>query len=147
MKNPKEANPGPVRIAISQEISRSAESRYHHRLHGLLLVISGLSCQQVADLFGEDRRTVQRWVKRFDADGLDGLRDGERIGRPASLTDKQWEKLRRDLLRRPKLAGDARPFRIWDGKLLAEHLRHKYGVSLGVRQCQRVLRALRHPEP
>ena len=47
-----------MRIAIQQEIARSDESRYDHRLHGLLLVTGGQSCQQVADLFGEDRRTV-----------------------------------------------------------------------------------------
>ena len=40
------------------------------------------SCQQVAELFGEDRRTVQRWVKRFESHGLEGVREGERH-RPA----------------------------------------------------------------
>jgi Winged helix-turn helix len=71
-----------MRIAIQQEISRSEESRYDHRLHGLLLVCNGQSCVQVADLFGEDRRTIQRWVTRFEALGLEGLREGERPGRP-----------------------------------------------------------------
>ena len=49
-----------MQIAIQQEISRSGESRYDHRLHGLLLVAGGQTCQQVAELFGEDRRTIQR---------------------------------------------------------------------------------------
>ena len=31
-------------IAIQQEIARSEESRYDHRLHGLLLVTTGQSC-------------------------------------------------------------------------------------------------------
>jgi transposase len=55
-----------MRLAIQQEIARSDESRYDHRLHGLLLVTGGHSCQQVANLFGEDRRTVQRWVTRVE---------------------------------------------------------------------------------
>ena len=42
-----------MRIAIQQEIGRSEESRYDHRLHGLLLVTAGQSCREVADLFGE----------------------------------------------------------------------------------------------
>ena len=42
-----------MRLAIQQEIARSDESRYDHRLHGLLLVTGGHSCQQVADLFGD----------------------------------------------------------------------------------------------
>ncbi len=71
------AAPEVMRIALQQEIARSDESRYDHRLHGLLLVASGQSCEQVANLFGEDRRTVQRWVNRFETHGLEGMRDGK----------------------------------------------------------------------
>ena len=91
-----------MRLAIQQELARSDESRYDHRLHGLLLVTGGHSCQQVADVFGEDRRTVQRWVTRFETQGLTGLRDGARSGRPATLSTKQWAALGRDLRRDPQ---------------------------------------------
>ena len=40
---------------------------------------------------------------------------------------------------------------LWDGKLLAAHLRLRYGVVLGVRQCQRIFGhmgfRLRKPRP
>jgi transposase len=138
-----------MRIAIQQEIARSDESRYDHRLHGLLLVTGGHSCQQVADLFGVDRRTVQRWVTRFESHGLEGLRDGERPGRPTTLDAKQWATLGRDLRREPQKFGHAG--HLWDGKLLAAHLRLHYGVKLGVRQCQRIFHQLgfrlRKPRP
>jgi transposase len=66
-------NPEVMSIAIRQEIERSDESRYDHRLHGVLLVANGQSCREVALLFGEDPRTVQRWVKRFeDGEGDSG---------------------------------------------------------------------------
>ncbi|MFO1263378.1 MAG: IS630 family transposase [Rhodoferax sp.] len=143
------ADPEVMRIAIQQEIARSDESRYDHRLHGLLLITGGQSCQQVAELFGEDRRTVQRWVKRFETHGLEGLREGERAGRPATLDAKQWEALGRDLRRDPQAFGLAG--HLWDGKLLSEHLRLRYGVKLGVRQCQRIFGQmgfrLRKPRP
>lgn len=74
-----------MRIAIRQEIERTDESRYDHRLHGVLLVANGQSCGEVAGLFGEDLRTVQRWVRRFEGRGFDGLREGERPGRPRLL--------------------------------------------------------------
>lgn len=82
-----------MRVAIRQEIDRSEESRYDHRLHGVLLVASGQSCRQVAAIFGEDARTVQRWVKRFEGGGFGGLREGEREGRPRSLDSRQWRQL------------------------------------------------------
>lgn len=143
------ADPEIMRIAIQQEIARSEESRYDHRLHGLLLVTAGHSCGQVAELFGEDRSTVQRWVKRFETHGLEGLRDGERPGRPATLDAKQWAALERDLRRDPAAFGHAG--HLWDGKLLSEHLRLRYGVTLGARQCQRIFGQmgfrLRKPRP
>ena len=37
-----------MRIAIQQEIVRSKESRYDHRLHGVLLVSQGMSCYDAA---------------------------------------------------------------------------------------------------
>ena len=125
-----------MRIAIQQEIVRSEESRYDHRLHGLLLITGGNSCQQVAELFGEDRRTVQRWVNTFEQQGLDGLREGQRAGRPKSLDAKRWKALAKDLKRSPDEFGLTG--HLWDGKLLSEHLRRHYGVALGVRQCQRL---------
>lgn len=100
-------------------------------------------------MFGEDRRTVQRWVKRFETHGLTGLREGERSGRPTTLDAKQWAALGRDLRRDPQAFGHAG--HLWDGKLLSAHLRLRYGGMLGVRQCQRIFGQmgfrLRKPRP
>lgn len=138
-----------MRIAIQQEIGRSEESRYDHRLHGLLLVANGQSCRGVAELFGEDATTVQRWVRRFEERGLEGLGDGEHPGRPRSLDERQWRQLQRDLRRDPEQFGH--PQRLWDGRLLSAHLKKHYGIELRVRQCQRLFHQmgfrLRKPRP
>lgn len=49
-------------IAIRQEIERSEEARYDHRLHALLLVAKGMSARQAALWLDESERSVQRWV-------------------------------------------------------------------------------------
>jgi transposase len=138
-----------MKIAIQQEIGRSEESRYDHRLHGVLLVANGQSCRGVAELFGEDATTVQRWVQRFEKRGFEGLRDGERSGRPRSLDERQWRQLQRDLRRDPEQFGHAQG--LWDGRLLSGHLKKHYGIDLGVRQCQRLFHQmgfrLRKPRP
>ena len=143
------ADPEVMRVTIQQEIARSEEARYDHRLHGLLLITGGQSCQQVAELLGEDRRTVQRWVTRFETHGLEGMREGERPGRPTTLDARQWAALGRDLRRDPGEFGLAG--HLWDGRLLSEHLRRRYDVELGVRQCQRIFGQmgfrLRKPRP
>lgn len=129
-----------ARVALQHEIGRSDESRYHHRLHGLLLLASGYSCREVAELFGEDETTVQRWVHRFEQGGVQALRDSGRPGRPRSLDPAQWGELQADLQKSPRECGLTAVH--WDGSSLAEHLRRRFGVRLGVRQCQRIFRQM-----
>ena len=140
MPTPTEVDSKAVRATILEELARTGESRYYRRLHGVLLVTSGLSCATVATIFGDDPRTVQRWLRRYISEGLHGLRDGVRPGRPATLNAVQRASLARDLGRLPTEFG--LPGRTWSGRTLATHLRERYASTLGIRQCQRVLKDL-----
>src|SRR3990172_7041445 len=66
-------------IALQQEIVRSEEARYDHRLHGVLLVSWGFSCHETAGILGHSPRSIQHWVGRFEESGFAGLE--ERSGR------------------------------------------------------------------
>jgi len=138
-----------MKVAVQQEILRSEESRYDHRLHGILLITQGLNCYDVAHILGQDPRTIERWVKRFEKSGFSGLHEGEREGRPRRLNEAQWKAVNRDLRRSPRDFGYKQ--NIWDGKLLSHHLETFHKVDLGVRQCQRLFRQmgfrLRKPRP
>jgi transposase len=129
-----------ARRAVQQELRRSAESRYDHRLHGVLLVCQGHPCAAVAAWLGEHPATVQRWVHRFAARGCGGLREVPRPGRPGRLASADRAKAEQDLRASPRTLGYDQDR--WDGQLLARHLRQHYGVRLGSRQCQRLLRRL-----
>lgn len=130
-----------MRLAIQNEIHRSEESRYDHRLHGVLLACCGLSCYDIAELLGQSSRTVQYWIHRFEKSGFAGLQEGERPGRPAALSETVLQAVGRDLRQEPRLLGY--PQTLWDGKLLSHHLKERYNLDLGVRQCQRVFHRLR----
>jgi transposase len=125
-----------MQVAIQQEILRNEDSRYDHRLHGVLLVSKGMSCYQAGEFLGHDSTTVQRWINEFNINGFSGLLDKEKSGRPTSLNPRQWEKLSKDLRKDPKAFGYVQ--NLWDGKLLAHHLKNKYEIEVGVRQCQRI---------
>lgn len=138
-----------MQTAIQQEILRSEDSRYDHRLHGILLVSKGMNCYEVGGLLGHDATTIQRWVNDFNSSGFSGLFDKERPGRPSTMTPKQWATLEVDLRKQPTEFGYVP--NLWDGKLLAHHLASQYGVEIGVRQCQRIFHKLgfrmRKPRP
>src|SRR6201997_4454322 len=136
-------------LGLQDEIRRSEESRYDHRLHGVLLVAQGMTCPEVGKLLGDAPRSVEYWVRGFEEKGLAGLREGERTGRPRRLDEKQLREISSALRRMPRdmgLGGN-----LWDGKTLAAGIAQRYEMELGVRQCQRLFRdlgfRLRKPRP
>lgn len=129
-----------VKVAIQQEISRSAEARYDHRLHGLLLLSHGKSSYEVANLLGHSPRTIQYWFRRFQESGFAGLMDEEGQGRPSRLTVEVLQRLAEDIRQSPEAFGYSQGY--WDGLLLSHHIKTIYGVALGVRQCQRLFHKL-----
>ena len=78
-----------VVLILHNEIRRSFKARYDHRLHAMLMVAQGMSCRAAAGLLGDSPRTVAYWVNRFDAEGLSGLADADRPGRPPRLGEQQ----------------------------------------------------------
>lgn len=136
-------------FALQDEIRRSQEARYDHRLHAVLLVAQGVSCTKAASLLGDSPRTVQYWVNRFEEEGFAGLVDADRPGRPKKLNEQQLKHIAQLIRGSPKDAGMGT--NIWDGKTLSAFIKRQYGISLGVRQCQRLFRQLgfrlRKPRP
>lgn len=136
-------------LGIQDEIRRSEESRYDHRLHGVLLVAQGMTCPEVGRYLGDAPRTVEYWVRRFEQRGLAGLAEGARPGRPKRLSEAQLQEVRAVLRRTPREVGLSGT--LWDGKTLQAWLTRRHRVPLGVRQCQRMFRQfgfrLRKPRP
>ena len=129
-----------VILGLQDEIRRSEESRYDHRLHGILLVAQGVTCPEVARLLGDGVRTVENWVRRFEEHGLGGLTESERSGRPGRLSERQLQRIDRLLRKPPRSVG--LETNLWDGKTLSAWIDQEYGIELGVRQCQRLFRQL-----
>lgn len=143
------SNAPKIILGLQDEIRRSEESRYDHRLHGVLMVAQGMTCPAVSQMLGDSPRTVEYWVRRFEGQGLAGLVEGERSGRPRRLNDKQLEEISSALRHPPESVGITGG--LWDGKGLAAFIKGRYKVALGVRQCQYMFKRfgfrLRKPRP
>jgi len=143
------ADAASIVLGLQDEIRRSEESRYDHRLHGVLLVAQGMTCPEVGRVLGDAPRSVEYWVRRFEARGLAGLIEGERSGRPRRLSEPQLREVDTVLRRTPREVGLTGT--LWDGKTLSAWIERRCGVRLGVRQCQRLFRQrgfrLRKPRP
>jgi transposase len=136
-------------LGLQDEIRRSEESRYDHRLHGVLLVAQGMTCPQVSGLLGDAPRSVEYWVRRFEARGLAGLSEGQRSGRPRRLSEAQLQEVDKAVRQTPRDLGLTGT--LWDGKTLSAWIKQRFQIHLAVRQCQRLFRQrgfrLRKPRP
>jgi transposase len=125
-------------LAIRKEINRSRESRYDHRLHALLLVAQGMRCSIVARYLGDAPRTIQYWIRLYESQGIKGMEEGGRTGRPVRLSSQYLTVIAEALGKSPQESGLSSPR--WNGKVLAEFILSRCHVSLSIRQCQRLLR-------
>ena len=129
-----------IKIALKQEIVRSNESRYDHRLHGVLLVSQGFSCYEVGSMLGHTPKTIETWINQFNVKGFAALQEEFKPGRPPSLNETMISSINSDLRTNPGTFGYSQNF--WDGKLLSYHIEKVYKIKLGVRQCQRLFNKL-----
>jgi transposase len=138
MRKLKIVNPEKTIAILQEEIRRNEDSRYDHRLHGVLLVAQGLSAPQAASLLGDAPRTVEYWIHRFQQAGLKGLREIQRPGRPSRLTQQQMDEIR-TIVRSSSPAEQGIDADSWGSIALSRYL-DSLGIEIKPRQCRNMLR-------
>ena len=134
-----------IQTALRREMQGCPQLRFVHRLHCILLIGAGVSCYEVAKVFGDNPRSVERWVRQFQQSGITGLKEKPHPGRHAKLAHEQMCQLEFMLRDCPRELGY--PADVWSSQLLRGEILRRFHVSLSVRHCQRLLRTLRQPVP
>lgn len=122
-------------LAIVEE---TPVSRYYLRVAGVNAVLSGNSSAQAAKWFGVSSRTLNGWVKKVDEQGFESLMDKPRSGSPSKLNEEQLAEIDRMIQSSPENQG----IKVWDGPSLSSVIKQRFGIELGVRQCQRLFHKL-----
>ncbi len=91
---------------LRREASRCDNGRVACRILAIAHVIDGASRADAARACGMDRQTLRDWVHRYNADGIAGLADTPRTGRPPALSAEQMAALKSLVLAGPDLARD-----------------------------------------
>jgi transposase len=110
------------------------------RIAAGLLILQGWTSSQVAELFDVSCQSAVQWIQRLNNQGLSGLEEKPRPGRPIRLDAKIQKQLEYTLMRDPRETGLSR--NRWDGVAVVEYLQREHGVELKVRQAQRWIRRL-----
>lgn len=119
-------------------VSSNDDAKYLRKVTIVNLMLNGASAASLSPSCGETSRTLSSWMKSVDENGFESLRAKKQPGRPFRLTSVQKEEIKDAILSDPSEYG----YNVWDGPSLSDYISHKYNVTLGVRQCQRLFHEL-----
>lgn len=125
--------------ALEALYRQTKEADVRSRCQMIWLSHEGLSPPQIAAQVRVHRRTVTRYIQRYEAEGMDGLRTRPRSGRPPKATQAYTARLLQAVAQAPRSLG--LPFSNWTTADLAAYLAQETGVELSPRQVENILKA------
>ena len=96
---------------LESAIKCSTSIQSHSRLTCIRALLRGHEFEDVLDIFDVSSRTLERWISEFNEQGIDGIIDRPRSGRPRIISAERASEYR-DLIENPNLADE----HFWTGK-------------------------------
>jgi len=122
---------------LAQLIHSNGDARVVRRAHMIRLSAEGRTASQIAALWDVTGEAVRRTIHRFNAEGLDGLPDKPRKGRPPKKTDRYVALLKAAVQTNPRDLGY--PFSAWTLERLREHLVRETRILLSPSRLSQVM--------
>ncbi len=94
----------------------------------LLAAERRLVAEEIAEIVRSSEETVRRWLKRYLAEGVEGLSDAPQPGAPRKVTAEYREKLVHAVRHRPRSLG--LPFSLWTLRRLADYMAEQTGIRV-----------------
>jgi len=138
----------PIRVPLLNETQRdeldmlyrtTKDPRLRTRAQMVLLSAEqGRKAPEIAAIVRESEVTVQRWLKRYLAEGVEGLKDAPRPGRTATVTETYRAELLAAVRRRPRSLD--LPYSLWTLQRLVDYLAEKTGLRVSDETVRQVLK-------
>jgi transposase len=117
-------------LAELEELYRTTrDARLRTRAQMVLLAAERrMTAAEIAQIVRASEETVRRWLKRYLAKGVEGLRDAPHPGAPRKVSTEYRERLAQAVRRRPRSLG--LPFSLWTLRRLADHMAEQTGIRV-----------------
>lgn len=126
--------------ALENLYRTTKEVRLRTRVQMILLAgEQRMSAPPIAKIVRETDQTVRNWLKRWVAEGIEGLRDRPGGGAPAKVTKAYEEQLLCVVRRRPRSLGQ--PYSMWTLQRLADYMAEQTGIRVGYETVRLLLKA------
>lgn len=96
------------------------------KLYAVYQLSKGKSSRELEDLYNTSFKQICNWADRFDQEGIEGLMNKPRSGRPTNLTAEQHIELRESLLKSPESFGYNTGS--WSGPVVRDFIEKKFQV-------------------
>lgn len=94
----------------------------------LLAVDQQMTAPQIAQIVRKNDQTVRRWIKRYNAEGVNGLFDAPRPGTPVKVTAEYHDQLIQVVRRRPRSLD--LPYSMWTLQRLVDYMAEETGLRV-----------------
>lgn len=111
------------------------------RIRAVQRILDGESPELIAKTLGFHRSAIYQWLKRYEADGLEGLKYCKIPGKKPTLTNAQKQKVF-DIVTSKNPLQLKFPFALWTRRMVKDLILDQFGVELSEVSVGRLLRAM-----
>ncbi len=112
------------------------------RTRAQIVLLAGeqrMTAPAIAPIVREVSQTVRNWLKRWMAEGLEGLKDRPMPGPPPKITEAYKEQVLAAVRRRPRSLGQ--PYSLWTLQRLSDYMAEQTGIRASYETVRQVLKA------
>jgi transposase len=112
------------------------------RTRAQMILLAGeqrMTAPAIAKIVRENDQTVRNWLKRWMAEGIEGLKDRPMPGSPGKVTKEYEEQLLQIVRRRPRSLGQ--PYSLWTLQRLADYMAEQTSIRVSDETVRQLLKA------
>lgn len=128
-------------VEALEQLYRSTKD-VRQRTRAQMILLAGeqrMTAPAIAKIVRENDQTVRNWLKRWMAEGIEGLKDRPMPGAPSKITKGYEEQLLFTVRRRPRSLGQ--PYSMWTLQRLADYLAEQTGIRASYETVRLLLKA------
>jgi transposase len=110
------------------------------RLYAVYQIALGRKAEALQSMYNTSHKAICNWVHRYNEQGVDGLKDRPRSGRPSRLSQEAKVQLKRVILSSPERQGFSSG--TWTWALVLEYIRTAFCVDYKKAQIYNILHSI-----
>jgi len=125
---------------IKSQLRKDEKFSQGVRLYAVYQIAQGKDAKDLQDLYSTSHKSICNWVHRYNASGIEGLKDRPRAGRPCFLSDAQKSELAEVIQSNPSLYGYGTA--TWTGAPVIDFVKSRFGIEYKKAQIYNILHSL-----